>query len=334
MNTTPTTTERQLTYTQTIPRASVHRTAIAEVFLTDRIVTVDGMRLSAQLPRNHSYFSDHRGTATSYDPLLLVEVFRQASILYAHEACEATPTQKFIFNSAEFKILDTEGLRVGGRPGHCEVSLVVIDAVRRKGLITGLTLEFTAIIDGVATASEQMILQWMPPEVWERLRSQGRAALGLMGEPTLIGSPHNSRLQPWTVGRHSPRNSILANPVDGSAKLEALVTVDTEHPSLFDHALDHVPGMLLFEAARQIAMAASNHECARDTSRMLLTGLSITFTRFGELEIPTTARGHVLRESTEGGQEVDVELSQDGAVIAHGLVELTPCRPDVRNLVL
>ncbi|WP_260845011.1 AfsA-related hotdog domain-containing protein [Streptomyces sp. SLBN-31] len=35
--------------------------------------------------------------------------------------------------------------------------------------------------------------------------------------------------------------------------------VDTRHPVLFDHIVDHVPGMLLIEAARQAATATLGH---------------------------------------------------------------------------
>ncbi|MGH3351209.1 MAG: ScbA/BarX family gamma-butyrolactone biosynthesis protein [Nocardioides sp.] len=334
MTSTSVATGRQLTSAQTIHRGDVHRAAIAEVFLTDHEPTSDGMRAAAQLPRNHSYFSDHRGAVTSYDPLLLIEVFRQASILYAHTSCEASSDQKFIFNSAEFTILDPAGLRVGGRPGHCEIAVTVADRVLRQGTVTGVTLDFLAIIDGVETASERMVLQWMPPKVWERIRGRARADLGLTDPPQLGEAERYFRLRPFSVGRTNPRNSILANPIECQSGLEASVIIDTEHPSLFDHELDHVPGMLLFEASRQIAMAASNHELARDTSRMLLTGLSMNFTAFGELELPTSARAHVLSSDDGGAQKVGVELTQNGAAIAHGFIELSPHRPDVRNLVL
>ncbi|GAA2054724.1 AfsA-related hotdog domain-containing protein [Williamsia deligens] len=47
-----------LTFDRNIPRGIVHRQSIAEVFLTDAQPTADGAVFAAQLPRNHSYFSD------------------------------------------------------------------------------------------------------------------------------------------------------------------------------------------------------------------------------------------------------------------------------------
>jgi hypothetical protein len=52
--------EPTLSYSSSIPRAHVHRAAICEVFLTDIICeSYPQFRLGVQLPRVHSYYSDH-----------------------------------------------------------------------------------------------------------------------------------------------------------------------------------------------------------------------------------------------------------------------------------
>ena len=72
--------EPTLSYSSSIPRAHVHRAAICEVFLTDIICeSYPQFRLGVQLPRVHSYYSDHNVVVRQYDPLLLLETFRQAS---------------------------------------------------------------------------------------------------------------------------------------------------------------------------------------------------------------------------------------------------------------
>jgi hypothetical protein len=56
--------------------------------------------------------------------------------------------------------------------------------------------------------------------------------------------------------------------------------VDTRHPVLFDHQLDHVPGMLLLEAARQGATAALG---ARS---ILPLTMACDFRKYVELDLP------------------------------------------------
>ncbi|WP_268254571.1 AfsA-related hotdog domain-containing protein, partial [Streptomyces humidus] len=55
---------------------------------------------------------------------------------------------------------------------------------------------------------------------------------------------------------------------------------DFSHPVLFDHPADHVPGMLLLEAARQSAHAATHPRPGLPTS------LDATFTQYVELDTP------------------------------------------------
>lgn len=237
--------EDGLCFHHNIPRGMVHRAAISEVFLTDSHRTPTGVAVAAQLPRNHAYFSDHRGTATNYDSLLLVEVFRQVAIYYAHEYRGVSTDRKFVFSAAEYGILEPASLRIGSAPGHCVIMAEPVQEKTRGDELVGLTLQMTAFVDGVEAARETMQYQWMPKDAWAKVRSRTRTALGLPETYALPAPSLRARLRPEAVGRTNPRNSILAEPAyDERGRFVALALVDTDHPSLFDHALDHVPGML------------------------------------------------------------------------------------------
>lgn len=322
---------RELTFDRNIPRGIVHRDSIAEVFLTDARPTPDGAVFAAQLPRSHSYFSDHRGTATTYDPLLLIEVFRQVAIYYAHTFLGVSRAEKFVFASADFAIADCDTLRIGSSPGHCVIDARVVNEKRRDGRIIGLSLEMVAEIEGFEAAREVMVYQWMPAAVWHKIRVRSRESLGLPEQHEIPAQLPVARLRPVSVGRHNPRNAILANPMLSGEELTALTIIDTDHPSLFDHALDHVPGMLQFEAARQVAMAASNAILGLDTSRMVMQRLRIEFTKFGEFERETIARATV--DPIADGARATVDLAQGEDVIAAGEVELRFRPVDVWTLV-
>jgi 2-oxo-3-(phosphooxy)propyl 3-oxoalkanoate synthase len=324
----------ELSFDRNIPRGIVHRESIAEVFLTDARPTADGATFAAQLPRNHSYFSDHRGTAATYDPLLLVEVFRQVAIYYAHAFLGVDRSEKFIFAAADFEILDQDTLRIGSCPGHCVIEARVVQQKTREGAVIGQVLEMVATIEDRVAAREEMTYQWMPGEVWRRVRRRGRESLGLAPEHRIPAIHHVARMRPGSVGRHNPRNAILANPeLDGGGRLRALTIIDTDHPSLFDHALDHVPGMLQFEAARQVAMAAANATLGLDTSRMVMHRMRIEFTKFGEFERDTIAASAVRPDEDGNGALADVDLRQGEDPIATGWVHLKLLPVDVWTMV-
>ena len=192
-----------LSYTSTVSRQLVHRAAICEVFLTDTRRRSDSdFLIAAQLPRVHSYYSDHLGTPAAYDPLLLLEVFRQTSILVAHEHLGVPLGAKFSFNTGEFTVLDTAALEIGPLPGHALLTASVTAEKRRGDERVGVTLEMRLAVDDRAAAAMTMAIQWMPGEAWDRLRARGRAGLDL-DTPRALPHPGGRRLPPAAVGRRS-----------------------------------------------------------------------------------------------------------------------------------
>jgi hypothetical protein len=64
----------------------------------------------------------------------------------------------------------------------------------------------------------------------------------------------------------------------------AELALDPSHPYHFEHAQDHVPGMMLIEAGRQLAMAIAHiyYDVSLD-SVFVLEQMSSSFTRFADL---------------------------------------------------
>ncbi|MEN0134985.1 MAG: ScbA/BarX family gamma-butyrolactone biosynthesis protein [Rhodococcus sp. (in: high G+C Gram-positive bacteria)] len=312
--------EPTLSYSTSIPRAHVHRAAICEVFLTDIICeSHPRFLLGVQLPRVHSYYSDHNIVARQYDPLLLLETFRQASILISHRGVGAPLDAKFVFNAGALEVADLDAVRVGPAPAAGVLDATITAEKKRGSDIVGITLEMTLALDGSAAATMSMTIQWMPGDAWDRLRHRGRAALQLAP-----ARPHplHERVEPREVARHSFDNVVLSRTeVDGDT-VRSQVLVDQSHPGLFDHPLDHVPGALIFEAMRQTALVAA-HELFGLSPRMLvLVGCDAVFESFGELELPTGCAAVAEAEICSRQVVLSVTLAQEGRQIAHGRVTL------------
>ncbi|WP_334029478.1 AfsA-related hotdog domain-containing protein [Nocardia terpenica] len=128
---------------------------------------------------------------------------------------------------------------------------------------------------------------WITPTQWEQLRGSSRTGLGL-GEfdgSTVSGE----RADPKTVGRENRRNVVIGPLQRHSAGGTAALVADTGHPFLFDHPLDHAPGSLLIEAARQTAVAL----LGPDTSRLL--SVASTFEKFVELDHPAACVAEIVQ---------------------------------------
>jgi hypothetical protein len=331
----------ELLFNTTVPRHLVHRSAICEVFLTDSARHSENeFVLAAQLPRVHSFYSDQLAAPATYDPMLLLECCRQASIFLAHRYHDVPAGHKFILNNSDIRITDYAALVVGARPGHAVLTVTMTDRKYRANALVGFTLRISVSVDDRVAGSVDITIQWMPPEAWDKLRDRARAGLGLPAGPPYHAYTVSRALPPGEVARSSERNVVLGDLTVDATELTTGILVDQGHPGLFDHPLDHVPGMLLFEALRQTAIVTAHEFLGLSPQRLFLTGCQAEFTRFAEFELPLTCHARVGETTKAGGGTamdigsigttvVDLTIAQGGADVARGRLELwTTCLVD------
>lgn len=281
--------------TTTVAKEYVHRDCLAEVFLTG-CDTQDGMRfsLTGQWPRAHTLFRSLDGT--SHDPLQIAETFRQTGIFLSHAEFGVPLGHNFVLSNITY-IADLTNLRIASGPTDFDLDTRCTQLVRRRGMAGRLQLEYALHRNGrlLATGSGQFSV--IPPAVYKRLRAQ-RADL-----PPVTPPPALDLLPAATVGRTFSTDVVLS-PTDSPSRW--LLTPDLNHPILFDHLGDHVPGMVLIEGARQAA-------CALMAPRSFTpTAASNEFHHYAELDRPCWIE--VTRVSPEAGNTVTFEVTghQDG----------------------
>lgn len=317
-----------LTFDTTVARRLVHRAAICEVFLTGS--TRLGERefaVAAQLPRVHSYYSDQRALPRTYDPLLLIEVVRQAGIFVAHEHLGAPTSDKFLFESGDFQVADPEALRLGPGPGHVVARVELIDELLRDDVRVGATYRFTIAIEGRIAFIATAATRWMPGKAWDRLRERGRAGID---PATPWPAAPTVRPEAVDVGRAIAENVVVGDVELTGDTLASQLVVDQAHPALFDHALDHIPGMLLFEGVRQTALVTARAVLGLEPSRLSVSRIRADFTRFGEFELPAVVEADLTRLQTGGREQpttVELVVRQGEHAIATATVELSVLAP-------
>ncbi|MFD4876530.1 ScbA/BarX family gamma-butyrolactone biosynthesis protein [Streptomyces sp. NPDC058420] len=284
--------------TATVAREYVHRASVAEVFLTGWAVDLDAKAddssfvVQAQWPRSHAFFVPAGG---HQDPLLLVESIRQTGSLLAHAEHHVPLGHQFLMWDMFFSATPA-AFETGSAPTDIELHTVCRDIVRRGRTIAGMRYEVTVRRDGTTVATGGARFSCTSPKAHQRLRG---------GRPTTTGRGLPTPVDPAEVGHTSPRHVVLAPPeTPGEARWE--LRVDTDDPIFFDHPVDHVPGMMLIEAARQAARAATRQPQA------LLIGLDSEFTRYAELDTPCSIAAHVEGFDTTGALRVRVRGAQQG----------------------
>ncbi|GGS89146.1 ScbA/BarX family gamma-butyrolactone biosynthesis protein [Streptomyces griseoviridis] len=298
---------RRPALTTTVPRELVHRASVAEVLLTgwDR---VDDARftVTAQLPRQHGF---HVSVGGCHDPLLITETVRQAGLLLAHAELGVPLEHQFLMWDLSADVVP-EALRVGGAPASLDIDVACEDVKRRGAQVAGAHYDMVIRRDGEVAARGGATFTCTSPAVYRRLRAAARAGAGAP-----VPLPLPSPAPPREVGRVSAADVVLSpSPAAGRWRLRA----DTTHPALFDHPVDHVPGMVLLEAARQATTAFLRRPC-------LPVGLTGEFSRYVELDRECAIEACALPGgAAEGRERVLVTGRQDGGQVFRATVTAAP----------
>lgn len=272
--------------TATVPRQLVHRASVAETFLTGATsIDTDRFTVFAEWPRAHQlHVSPDR---SAYEPLLVAETVRQAGTLIAHTAYEVPLGHQFVLQ--ELRITTSpEHLVMGATPAEPVLHIEVCDVTRRGGRPAGFRYDVEIRLGEELVGTAHVAATWTSAAVYRRLRG-GRTAATVSALPAPPGLP------PAAVGRALPADVVLA-PAGRSDGWQ--LRVDTGHAVFFDHPLDHVPGMLLLEAARQAVRAG-----ARNTRRTAVSFHAV-FHQYAELDLPLW----IEAEGREGAHGTDVQV--------------------------
>ncbi|MDD9382998.1 ScbA/BarX family gamma-butyrolactone biosynthesis protein [Streptomyces sp. ZAF1911] len=308
-----------LEYSRTVNRLLVHRDALNEVFLTDlQPVDEASYAAGAQLPRSHAYYGDHLLRPLSHDPLLILEACRQAGLAGAHRFFGVAMDHKFILTHMSLHLSHPQQVTVGPAPGALALHVRIADRKERDGRVTGLDYEFDLSVDGSAIGTATLGLRFKSPTGYLTLRLNNRDGYALPSSATYPHSTPGTPIPPHLVGRASLDNVVLVEPALTHDSASALLRVPVRHASLFDHPQDHLPGMVIAEGARQLALFAALELRGMSTAKTLATDIDVRFTRFGELEDDTVLTAEIGPRPrsgpgvayTQGGL---LELPDDGA---------------------
>ena len=285
-------------FQQAVPRALVHRAAISEVLLTGaRRCGQDTYRVGAQWSRGHSYYGAVAGRW--HDPMLFAESVRQVGLLLAHEALDIPLGFNFLTETMSFDVIE-EGMRLGSGPADVVLEVRLHDVVRRRNVVSGYAYDVVGYRDGRRIGWARVTAHCVSAPVYRRLRGEHAGMTAARDLP--------SGINPELVGRNCEFDVVLSEASDnGVRELRA----DADHPVLFDHPLDHIPGMVVMEAARQAGLAALGLPDA------LLVGCDAEFHKYVELDSPchvsvVDADAH----ETDRRKLLRVEFWQSGALAA------------------
>ncbi|MFG3054416.1 ScbA/BarX family gamma-butyrolactone biosynthesis protein [Kitasatospora sp. NPDC048239] len=269
---------------RTVSRHLVHRASVSEVLITGWQATgLYDFLLGAQWPRLHGFY--RLPGDRHHDPLLLAETIRQAGLLIGHVGFGVPRGHHFAMDDLSYALgpAGLDGLAVAGEPTSLMLRVSCEDVRMPHGRLGSLRVHVEVERAGCPVGRGSAQLRVISPTSYARLRDAGRRAAvpGPPGVPTA----------PELVGRELAADVVLSpSLLPGSW----LLRTDPGHPVLFDRALDHVPGMLVLEAARQAAQRLRHPE------PVVPVELVSSFSSYIELDRPCLVRA-VPEDGPDGG---------------------------------
>ena len=265
-----------LSFERPVARALVHRQATSEVFPTDFMQTGENEFVVAlQWPRRHTYF-----TAVLPDSSIVTETIRQITILACHLGYDVPTSQKFLMTGLGFELGGERLPTADGKAIELYARVAATDVKRTpRGELR--SADFNIELrgpDDIAIAEGHGDALIASPELYSRMRGPNKNA-----------TPPWSRASPLidarSVGRRCQEDVLL---VSTGRAFE--IDVDRRHPIFFDHLLDHVPGIALIEACRQVAQVQSGDQSVE------LRRFEGDFLRVVEFAGPATITVHRARD--------------------------------------
>ncbi|CAM5321873.1 adhesin [Streptomyces tanashiensis] len=277
-----------------VPGEFVHRADPADIIPTGWTQLAENrFSVSARWPAAHPFFSPVAGDR--HDPVLVAETIRQTTMLVAHAEFGVPVEDQFVMWGLHYTA-DAEALAVSGLSSDVTVDVVCSDLDSRRGSLRNLRTTMVLTRDGRHLATGGTLSRCTSALAYRRIRGERMAALG-RPVPLIPG------VAPHLVGRERTKDVVLA---PGTRPGQWQLRVNTAHPTLFRRPNDHVPGMLLLEAARQAATLTLG------SAAYVPTVMDVSFSRYVELDSPCWIEAEILPGTAADAATVRVTGHQDG----------------------
>ncbi|ARF59127.1 ScbA/BarX family gamma-butyrolactone biosynthesis protein [Streptomyces gilvosporeus] len=225
------------------------------------------------------------------------QMVRQTGLLLAHAEFGAPLTHAVLLRTFDFAF-DVERLEAERKPTSLVLDVVCEITKSRGRSISGLRMTMSIHCAGRQVGTAATGFEWIPPGVYRRLR-------GVHAEAVRDQAPLPAPVPPAQVDCTADVEVVLT-PTDTAGRW--LLRGDFRNTALYDHPVDHVPGLVMIEAAQQAARLVTAHRTFRPSA------LTTVFERYVEFDSPCWIGAQPAAEG-EGTTTVRVTGHQNGAKV-------------------
>lgn len=277
-----------------VPREFVHRPVVDDILVTSWNRRDDSrFSLTAQWPHDHGYFGPDRGR----HPLILTgETIRQAGLLLSHTELGVPVGHHFILGDLVYTTHPEHLDVMGGRPTPLTIDVTCSELRMRAGAMSSGRFDMTLRTAGRIVAEGHSHVTVASPAVYRRIRGErltARRSLGPLPDPV-----------PPRLTGSATEHEVLLSPTDRPDHW--LLRIVPGHAAVVNPANDHVPGMVLLDAAQQAAQALTASDAA-----FVPYAMETEFRRYAEHGTPCMIEAHRVPSARPGTTTIQVTGSQD-----------------------
>ncbi|MCB5908963.1 ScbA/BarX family gamma-butyrolactone biosynthesis protein [Streptomyces pinistramenti] len=238
------------------------------------------------------------GDGVRHDPQVVARTIRQSGLLLAHGEFGAPLDHAVLLRAFDFTV-EADYQPPQDEPIDLVLRVSCAEMGRRGKRLTGLRLHMDIhSLDGVRIGTGTTDFEWIAPRVYRRLRDTHAAAVS---EQPPLPEP----VPPVRVGR-TREDEVAIAPTADPRRWQ--LRCDFSNTILYDHPVDHVPGLVMIEAAHQ---AAQLIEAGGAPGTFRPTSATTSFGHYVEFDAPcwieaTVDGGPAGTDGSEGGVRVSV----------------------------
>jgi hypothetical protein len=300
--------------TDRVPGSLVHKKDSDEVLLTSWLRLADEeFLIDAAWPRRHSFYAPrHR----RFDPLLAIETVRQSIPLISHAGYGAAEDDRQSWQFLRYS-LDASALALSDEDEDEETPVLMHATCspgrRRSTRLGGLGMSVSLRRGSTLIGSVHTSFHNYSMPLYRRVRGAYADLAAITEKARAVPLPR--ALAPALVDR-ADHTDVVLSPT--ARPMRSRLRIDLGHPILFDHPVDHAPGMLLLEAARQAAHTATAPR------PMIAVAMDATFSRYTEFDAPCWIDTDALDDDVQGRPRLLVTASQNGVTTFSSIVTVEP----------
>ncbi|MYT27412.1 MULTISPECIES: ScbA/BarX family gamma-butyrolactone biosynthesis protein [unclassified Streptomyces] len=298
--------------TQSIERSASVLKSFVHLRRDDSVLVTDWQRSSAMnyqvTARWPARGNEVPGRDFRSGTMTVAQTVRQAGLLLAHTEFGVPLSHAVLLRNFDFDF-DMDFLGGENKPADLIINVRCEITKSRGRSITGLQMTMSIHFDGRQVGTAATSFEWIPPAVFRRLR--GDHAEAVSDQP-----PLSAPVAPAQVDCTTDVEVVLT-PTDDAGRW--LLRSDFQNTALYDHPVDHVPGLVLIEAAQQAARLAASPRTFRAET------VKTAFHRYVEFDSPCSIEAHPVSAETEGATAVSVTGRQNGELAFTAVLTSSSC---------